>query len=859
MRLHLALLAAAAATVDATSAVALDPSRKVADYLIDFWQEDAGLPQKFVYVIRQTSDGYLWIGTRGGLARFDGVRFTVFDDLQPGQLEESEVVSLAEAADGSLWIGTNGGGVTRHQRGRFTTLTTRDGLPSDFVPSLAAAPDGRVWIGTQKGLVCRRPDGSLENLTEGLPHPQVEALYFDERGVLWIGTQRGLASLAGQRLVNFAAQQPEVLGYRTLSITGDGRGGLWVGMLETNTPLVLLKDGRATAFDSAQVGGSITGLSVDGQGTLWISSPSGLSRYRDGRFEKLQADVSGVGATHVVQTSSLRRTQAVFADREGSVWVGTPTDGLARLRDAVFTTVSPREHQGVEERISALFEDHQSGMWMAMDAGGVARQSAEGWQLLDVGTKRSLDTVFEHPAGTIWTGNEEKLFRLEAGAFRAVEGPTNLGSAAVVDGTLWVGSKGDGLLQYVDGRFVPYDSGGQIGQLIRGLAADRRGGLWIAAKDTGVACLRGGKVTRYAADGGGRGFSAAAIYVDPKDVAWAATRRGLVRIDGDKVTTFTAEHGLVANYFYQIVEDDIGYLWLTYGRGIARVSRQALEDVAAGKVSRVDCQTFGTESGIKATTMVVPNQPAALKRRDGHLWFATGRGAAVVDPQALVRNHVPPPVWVEQLRVDKQARRAEEGAVFPPGDGDVEIAYAGLSFIAPRRVFFRFRLEGFDPDWIDAGTRRVAYYTNLPPGRYRFRVQACNNDGVWNETGHTLTFELQPHWHQTGWFRVSAILLLGFAVVGAHRWRVRAHREREQELARRVDEAVGHVKMLRGMLPICAGCKKIRDDRGYWNQMETYIQAHSEADFSHGMCPDCIARLYPDYDQAQRTTHDPRH
>jgi len=222
-----------------------------------------------------------------------------------------------------------------------------------------------------------------------------------------------------------------------------------------------------------------------------------------------------------------------------------------------------------------------------------------------------------------------------------------------------------------------------------------------------------------------------------------------------------------------------------------------------------------------------------------------------------MRNHVAPPVWIEELRVDKQARRAAEGAVFPPGEGDVEIRYSGLSFIAPERVQFRYRLDGFDTEWVEAGARRVAYYTNLPPGRYVFRVHACNSDGVWNETGHALTFRLQAHWYQTGWFHVSVVVLAALAVGAGHRWRVREHRRRERELARRVDEAVSHVKMLRGMLPICAGCKKIRDDKGYWNQMETYIQAHSDVDFSHGMCPDCIARLYPDYDQAQRDGRSP--
>jgi len=388
---------------------------------------------------------------------------------------------------------------------------------------------------------------------------------------------------------------------------------------------------------------------------------------------------------------------------------------------------------------------------------------------------------------------------------------------------------------------------------VRGLAEDSQGGIWVGTKDGGLARLHEGRFTSYGKKEGLPSASVSAVYVDKDDTVWIATRRGLARLRAGAITSYTAPHGLPANFFYQIVEDDHGYLWLTHGRGIVRLSRQELNDVADGKAATVSCRTFGTESGMKSTAMIIPKQPAAHKARDGRLWFATGNGAAVVDPASLVANHVVPPVWIEELRVDGKEEPARAGAAFPPGDGDVAIHYTGLSFVAPQSVRFKYKLEGFDAEWVDAETRRVAYYTNLPPGPYEFRVKACNNDGVWNETGHHLQFRLRPHWYQTRWFHGAMLLTLAAGLASLHQLRVRGHKRREKELAERVNEAVGHIKMLRGMLPVCASCKKIRDDKGYWNQMETYIAQNSEADFSHGICPECIARLYPEYAAATDT------
>jgi ligand-binding sensor domain-containing protein len=833
--------------VPVPEAAALDPKRRMSEYIVDFWQEDSGLPQKYVYVIRQTRDGYLWVGTRSGLARFDGVRFTVFDDRQEQQLQESEVTSLDEAPDGSLWIGTNGGGVSHLRDGRFTTYGAEDGLPSAFITDVAHAPDGAVWIGTNGG-VARLKDGHVTRYTkaEGMPDERVHCVYVDDAGVVWIGLESGLATLRDGRVEDQTASNPQLHTY-VRHIVPDGAGGLW---LASRAGLIRFKDGVGEIVTTPR--GLILGLSVDPQGTVWFATQSKLFRYRDGVAEMFeQAEFMRVGADRTLKQSTLNNIQTLATDREGSVWIGTAQSGMARLRDAVFSTVTDESSEDDHVRVPAVFGDSQGAVWLALGGGEVGRYKDGVLERVRFSENGNVDTFCEDLEGAIWAADGKTIAKYRSGRFVNVPEAKAEGVVASLadrSGNIWFGGSKRGLFRYRDGQVTQYTKAeGLPGEAVRGLAEDKRGAIWIGTRDGGLARWSDGRFTTWGRKEGLPSASVSAVHVDPDDAVWVATRRGLVRIRDGRVSVFTARHGLPANFFYQIVGDDLGYLWLTYGRGILRLSRQELNDVADGKAAALTYRTFGMESGMKNTSMVIPNQPAATRARDGRLWFGTGDGAAVVDPRSLVQNQVVPPVWVEEIRVDDRRSPARADATFPPGEGDVELRYTGLSFVAPQSVRFRYKLEGFDADWIDAETRRVAYYTNLPPRSYVFHVKACNNDGVWNDTGHSVRFHLRPHWYQTGWFRVGALLTLGMGLLGVHRLRLREHKRRAAELQKRVDEAVGQIKMLNGMLPICASCKKIRDDSGYWNQMESYIAAHSQADFSHGICPDCLVTLYPEY------------
>jgi hypothetical protein len=332
---------------------------------------------------------------------------------------------------------------------------------------------------------------------------------------------------------------------------------------------------------------------------------------------------------------------------------------------------------------------------------------------------------------------------------------------------------------------------------------------------------------------------------------WLATPRGLGRIREGRVSVISLANGLLSDSIFQILDDRNGSLWMGTSRGIFRVSRYQLEEFASGALRSIAATSFGVTDGLESGSVMGGAQPAGWRAADGRLWFPTIVGAAVVDPRRLIRNKVPPSVLIEGLIVDRKAidraRWREDSITLPAGSREVEIRYTAPSFVSPDRVRFQYRLEGYNGDWEDLATRRVVYFTNLAPGAYRFHVRACNDDGVWNETGASLAFAVAPHFYQTGAFYMLAALLVGALTAGAFRLRISQLRRRERELAHQVEQALAEVKVLSGLLPICASCKRIRNKAGQWSQIEAYIRSHSQAEFSHGICPDCMIKLYPEF------------
>jgi ligand-binding sensor domain-containing protein/signal transduction histidine kinase len=759
------------------------------------WQREQGLPQNFVRALAQTREGYIWVGTDDGVTRFDGVRFVSFG--LPEGLRSGPVQVLLGDTRGALWIGGVGGGLSRREHGQFSTFTSRDGLPSDTINALAEDKVGRIWVGTQAGLALwqgerfERLDGAEE-----IKDKPVTTLFEDRKGTMWVGTTgAGVFHFQSDHLVALRGTAVDELLQNPHCLLVDRNGRIWVG---AGDDFVLCDEGgqwqrhriprhlarhyisslaeapdgtvwagsvseglfqfRGGKLDAINAGGGLSdnmveSLLVDHEGKLWVGTHGGLNRLRPGDLAALSHN-EGLGYGAV---------QGLAEVAPGVVLAGKPSDGLYRWNGGDF---SPLPVDGISQRelrINALLRARDGSCWIATTK-GVLRATNPYAIELDPGapalSNLSVISLSQDRQGGIWAGTREgELWQLTEGKWRALtnyapEHPITA-LAPEADGSMWIGTDGNGLDRYKGTVVGHWDKGsGLLSELIRTLYLDPDGALWIGTAGGGLSRLRNGRLA-----------------------------------------TFTTREGLPDNTISQILEDDAASLWLGGNDGIVRVSKLDLDDLAAGRIPAVYPQVYGRAEGMLSEECTGGFFPSGLKTKSGLLWFSTLKGIVVADPHRHADEATMPGVVLEEVLVDgvpypefSRVESAPEALRIPPGRHRIEFRYTGLSFDAPERVRFRYQLTGLDANWVDAGSRRVAFYTYVPPGRYRFRVIACNADGVWNETGASLALTVLPHFWQTWWaisLGVAGLLALLGRAVGAveRRKHQRRLRQLEQERA----------------------------------------------------------------------------
>ncbi len=798
----------------------LDPQKNLRQYGHRSWQTDSGLPQNTVHAIIQTRDGYIWLGTEGGLVRFDGVQFVVYDKQAPAHLPSTTINSLFEDSDGNLWIGTDDG-LVRRSGSQFVTLNTANGLPSNTIWSTFQDRDGELWVVTPDG-VARYRKGSFEAFLVAQGIANAKSVVEAADG-LWIGTNSGLEQLRDGKIEG-AALLPNI-GIRAVAAASDGRiwaatptglysigadggsiagpvpglpsneitalatekhGGIWIG---TAKGLAHLNGGALTSYTTQNglPAERVESIFRDREGAIWVATSRGLARVVEERMEQGQIGRGKIEAFAAPEELSTELVLSIFEDQEGSLWLGTESGGLEMLHDQKFSSYTTADGLS-DDLVRSVFQDRNGAVWVGTGGGGVNR--FEDGKFIHLTTANGLSSNIVLALGgdassDLWVGTPDGLNKIQNGRVFVYTSADGLADDfvrslyAASDGSLWIGTR-RGLSHLQNGRFTSYSSMDGLGNDLVGAVVEQRdeGGsqaLWIATLG-GLTRYAHGKFSTLTTHDGLTSNVITALYPDHDGNLWIGTNQGgLNRLRKGKITAYPPEKSGLPESIYAILEDAHGDLWLSSKTGIYSVAKHQLDDFAADSSSHIMATAYGTADGMRISECSSGGHPAAWKLIDGAMWFATLKGIAAVDPEHLSRNIVPPPVGIDEVLIDDQpvGDLGDGPLIVAPGMRRFEFRYAGMSFIAPQKVRFRYILDGFDRDWVDAGTRRTAYYTNLPPGSYRFHVLASNNDGVWNETGASLDFRLRPHFYQTLWFYLSLILALSLLVYVLYRWRLR--------------------------------------------------------------------------------------
>lgn len=728
-------------------------------YFIRTWQVESGLPQNKVTAILQTRDGYLWLGTYNGLARFDGMHFTVFDDNNTPRLHSSRITSLCEATDGTLWIGDESGQVTQYKDGQFIPVLFHAKWSGGKIYRIATDDSGDVWLMNEAGELARARDGKVLTPEAGSV-AKVVAMARSNDGTIWVSRDGAISVLqhGHLRLIYTSYIQ---------GICASRDGGLWVAADER---LQEWKDGKW----EKNWGTAPWGLGIVSQ---FIELDNGMlaAGSTDNGLYLVSPDQTN-NIVHFSRTDGFPSDWIISLrqDREGNLWSGTGS-GLVMVRPSNIETVSPPD-DWKSRAVLSVCADTNNALWIGTEGAGLYHFEHSAWTNYEgaQGIRNPyIWSLAEDGAGRVWAGTwGGGLFLQNAGSnglFNFAPGMERITppmpALLSVPGGLWIGTT-EGLLHYQNGAaaWLTNDAG-KFSADVRAIARDRNGAVWIGTAGNGLACLQNGTVQQFKKPDGLSSDFVECLHIDDDGTLWIGTfGGGLDRFKDGRFSGINSRQGLPNNVICDIEDDGHGFFWMSSYDGIIRASRAELNDCADGKSGGIHCVTYGIDDGLPTLECSEGLQPAGCRTADGRLWFPTARGLVSVDPANVITNPLPPPVVIEGMRVDDQPFPADPGSKTPlkiaPGHHRFDFLYTGLSFVAPEKVQFKYRLNGLDNAWVDAGSKRLAGYTYIPPGEYTFQATACNNDGVWNQEGASITFIVLPFFWQTIWFRAAVIVAL---------------------------------------------------------------------------------------------------
>lgn len=733
------------------------PIRSIHQLTHKTWSVQDGAPAE-IRVLAQTGDGYLWLGTVSGLVRFDGVRFVPFQPTANDTLPTTGVRALTEGRDGSLWIVWETGTVSHLVNGRLTTYGSSDGIAPAF--DLTESSMGEVVAGTESGLA-RLVDGKWSDVSAawGFGATQARAVWFDSRNTLWVETSDRVLYRPhdaahfldpGMKLKRVAYQA---------DFDEAPDGSVWIAELGESSHSLNLVGDHAPRTEVRV--GALT-LVIDRKGSLWVGSRGdGLRRVPDlARIRGRSVAQFGPEAEQFTEKDGLLSNvlSDLLEDREGNIWVASDR-GLERFREGDLVPYTTRG--GLRPR--AVFAARDSSVWI----------SAYAVQEVTRIGPRGRDDLHEPPcwcyrmvqdsAGRIWAFGDTMVVRFEGlkPTRLSFDNGRPLGPDALAidsSGTVWLADQALGLVRLIGSRIDPVVPATVLGR-VSSLLSDRGGGMWAGSVGR-VLRYAQGKLTQFGAADGVRSGQITDLYEDRSGTVWAVGAGGIHRFDGKRFQALSEHQALPGRAVFAMTEDDSGAWWLATRTGLLRLPPGEIERAMADTAHQLRYRTFDRLDGLPGA-IVMTLLPVLTRARDGKIWVGTDQGVASIDPRGLGRTNHPFDVLVEAVRIDGRERPASDFATIPAGSREIEIDYTATALSIAERIQFRYRLDGVDTTWREVGTRRRAYYTDLRPGTYHFRVSATDGSGQWDESEALWSFRVLPAWYQTLWFRTLVILLIG--------------------------------------------------------------------------------------------------
>jgi two-component system, sensor histidine kinase and response regulator len=783
---------------------AIIPVHRLTGYVFESWDESNGIAQNTVYSIDQSADGYMWFGNLEALSRFDGVQFTNFGGIDYPVLRSSRFESLIVLRNGDILAGTYKGGLYRFKDKKFESLDFDDQRFRHTTVYALLQPkhsnDNRIWVGTTDGLYAFHGNQLTRySKVENLPQEDIRALHETPDGSIWIGTREGGLCRFKNELFYTYSTENGLQDNRVRAIESitqpDGSTSLWIA---SGTVLTLLKDKHFTYYPLPvrAKANMIVAIDKDKEGNLWL----GVRNEGIWRFNMAEKSFSTFGTKDGLGSDFIRE---IKIDDEGSIWIGSSVGKLGRLKARKIHSFSIEE--GLSHRgLWTAFEASDGALWTGTSGGGVNRVMLKEGKVTQYNLKDGLSamlttSICESDDGSIWVGTRDNgLNRFKDGKFTTIlPGKTLLENTIFSlhqssDRTLWVGT-GDGLFRIRNGKcrkFTTAKPSKLFNTVVRTITSQPGGPIWLTS-DEGLYCIKDGKVKTWGTSDGLPASILFGIHIDRDSNLWIGTfNGGLVHFDVQKetFTSITSNDGMFSSIAYQVLEDDFGRIWTSCNKGISYVPRQELLEFIRGTRKKVRSVSFGKSEGMLSSECNGGRQPAGCITSNHEVCIPTIDGLAIIDLKQLSVNTTPPYTIIEHAMFNRQEVGITSSLEIPAGTKEVEIKYTAPSFVNPQKVKFQYRLDPFDGGWREPVSRRIAYYTNVPPGYYTFRVKASNSDGIWSNKEATFDFYLKPFIYQTTWFYIMSLLLALLLFFFVYSQRIRQIKVREIRLQTMVKE-----------------------------------------------------------------------